>query len=80
MLQPQHPSPVWDMSALEWIEVRQGALVVFDGGLPHLSQASRSAQSRHAYTLHAVSGTAGYAATNWIQRRDGVDRPFTGFG
>ncbi|HWI10205.1 MAG TPA: phytanoyl-CoA dioxygenase family protein, partial [Burkholderiaceae bacterium] len=68
------------MSALEWIEVRQGALVVFDGGLPHLSEANRSAQSRHAYTLHAVDGRAHYPASNWIQRREGVDPPWRGFG
>ncbi len=77
---PHPPPPQWDMTGLEWIEVRQGALVVFDGGLPHLSEANRSAQSRHAYTLHAVRAGAHYPASNWIQRRAGVDPPFTGFG
>lgn len=79
-LEPQHPPPVWDMGGLEWLEVGQGALVVFDGGLPHLSEANRSSQSRHAYTLHAVSGRAHYPASNWIRRVEGVDPPFTGFG
>jgi phytanoyl-CoA hydroxylase len=78
-LEALQPAPVWDMAALEWIEVPQGSLVIFDGGFPHLSEANRSGQSRHAYTLHAVSGGAHYPAGNWIQRRDGVDPPFRGF-
>jgi phytanoyl-CoA hydroxylase len=77
-LETLQPPPVWDMAALEWIEVPRGSLVIFDGGFPHLSEANRSAQSRHAYTLHAVSGGARYPAGNWIQRsRD--DPPFRGF-
>lgn len=71
--------PTWDMRALEWLEVRQGSLIVFDGSFPHLSEANRSAQSRHAYTLHAISGRAHYPADNWIQRRPVVDPPFRGF-
>jgi len=78
-LEPCESAPQWDMGALEWLEVRQGTLIVFDGCFPHLSEANRSAQSRHAYTLHAVSGAAHYPASNWIQRRDGADPPFTGF-
>ena len=69
----------WDMSRLEWLAVKQGTLIVFNGSFPHLSQANRSAQSRHAYTLHAVSGQAQYLEDNWIQRKDGVDLPFQGF-
>ena len=77
-LETLQPPPVWDMAALEWIEVPRGSLVIFDGGFPHLSEANRSAQSRHAYTLHAVGGGARYPAGNWIQRsRD--DPPFRGF-
>ena len=52
------PAPPWAMSRLEWLEVGKGALTVFDGSFPHLSETNRSAQSRHAYTLHAVSGSA----------------------
>jgi phytanoyl-CoA hydroxylase len=74
------PAPQWDMSLLEWLEVPKGTLIVFNGSFPHLSEANRSASSRHAYTLHAVGGRAHYPAGNWIQRRDGVDPPFTGFG
>ncbi|WP_394790463.1 phytanoyl-CoA dioxygenase family protein [Rhodoferax sp.] len=66
----------WDMQGLEWLEVRQGSLVVFNGLFPHLSEPNRSAQSRHAYTLHAVSGQAAYPASNWIQPGH---MPFNGF-
>ena len=78
-LEPVLPAPVWDMAALEWIEVPKGTLVVFNGSFPHLSEANRSGQSRHAYTLHAVSGAANYPASNWIQRQAGVDPAFRGF-
>lgn len=77
-LQPS-ADPQWDMKQLEWLEVRQGTLIVFNGEFPHLSEANRSPQSRHAYTLHAVSGKAHYPADNWIQRQPGVDPPFRGF-
>ncbi|MES3015627.1 MAG: phytanoyl-CoA dioxygenase family protein, partial [Pseudomonadota bacterium] len=78
-LDPREPVPAWDMSRLEWLEVPQGTLIVFNGSFPHLSETNRSTQSRHAYTLHAVSGTADYPASNWIQRRDGIDPPLRGF-
>jgi phytanoyl-CoA hydroxylase len=78
-LEPCVPAPSWDMSRLEWLEVSQGTLIVFNGSFPHLSETNRSAESRHAYTLHAVSGAADYPASNWIQRVDGVDPPFRGF-
>jgi phytanoyl-CoA hydroxylase len=73
------PVPAWDMGALEWLEVAQGTLIVFNGSFPHLSEANRSPESRHAYTLHAVSGTADYPDTNWIQRRPGIDPALRGF-
>ncbi len=52
----------------EPVEVDAGTLVVFHGRLPHYSAPNRSASSRHAYTLHAVDGTARYAPENWLQR------------
>ena len=73
------PSPAWDMAGLEWLEVAQGTLIVFHGCFPHLSEANRSGRSRHAYTLHAVSAGAAYPASNWLQRRPGIDLPFAGF-
>ena len=69
----------WDMDRLEWLEVKQGTLIVFNGQFPHLSEANRSKESRHAYTLHAISGQAHYLEDNWIQRRPGIDEPFVGF-
>jgi phytanoyl-CoA hydroxylase len=50
------------------LEVAAGTLVVFDGLLPHASGPNRSAQSRMAYTLHAVDASAGYSPLNWLQR------------
>jgi phytanoyl-CoA hydroxylase len=73
------PQLAWDMSQLEWLEVSKGTLIVFNGEFPHLSEANRSAQSRHAFTLHAVSGLTHYPEGNWIQRTDPADIPFTGF-
>ncbi len=58
----------WDMSALEWLEVPAGTLIVFNGCFPHLSEANRSVQARHAYTLHAIDSACAYPADNWLQR------------
>jgi phytanoyl-CoA hydroxylase len=58
------------------LEVEAGALVVFDGMLPHYSAPNRSPQSRHAFTLHAVDGTARYSPENWLQR---TTLPLRGF-
>lgn len=73
------PPPAWDASRLEWIEVPSGSLVIFNGVFPHRSEANRSSQSRHAYTLHAVSGAARYRDDNWIRRVPGIDPDPTGF-
>jgi phytanoyl-CoA hydroxylase len=50
------------------LEVPAGTLVVLDGLLPHWSDVNRSAQSRHAYSLHCISAAADYPAWNWLQR------------
>jgi phytanoyl-CoA hydroxylase len=50
------------------LEARRGTLVILHGALPHLSGPNRSARSRHAYTLHAIDGTAAYLPDNWLQR------------
>ncbi len=78
-LEVLQPNLQWDTKSAEWLEVRQGTLVVFNGLFAHLSSANRSEQSRHAYTLHAVSGTAHYPTSNWIQRRDDLNLPWQGF-
>lgn len=66
----------WLQDNLVPLEVRQGTLIVLHGLLPHLSYTNRSAQSRHAYTLHLIDGACHYPADNWLQR-PGV--PLRGF-
>lgn len=73
------PEFEWDMGRLEWLEAPKGTLIVFNGEFPHMSEANRSPLSRHAYTLHAVSGVAHYSSGNWIQRPALLNMPFTGF-
>lgn len=60
------------------LEVPAGTLVVLHGLLPHRSGPNRSERSRHAYTLHAIDGTASYRDDNWLRR--GPDRGLRGFG
>ena len=45
--------------------------------LPHWSAANRSTQSRVAYSLHVIDGTARYPADNWLCRRP--EMPLRGF-
>jgi len=52
------------------LEVPAGTLVVLNGRLPHWSDVNPSSVSRHAYTLHCVSGEAEYPDWNWLQRPD----------
>ncbi len=59
----------WGDAGLVPLEVNRGDLIVLDGLVPHLSHPNRSPASRHAYTLHLVSATSAYPATNWLQRR-----------
>lgn len=59
------------------LEVPAGTLVVFHGQLPHYSAPNRSAQSRHAYTLHVTDGRTQYSKSNWIQRGEAL--PVRGF-
>ena len=78
-LETLQPNLNWDMRRLEWLEVPQGTLIVFNGSFPHLSEANRSMQSRHAFTLHAVSASANYPASNWLQRTPGAAPAWRGF-
>lgn len=55
---------------LEPLEVEAGTMVVLHGLLPHWSGVNTSDRRRHAYSLHCISGTAHYPASNWLQRRD----------
>ena len=70
-------TPWPEASRTRALEVPAGTLVVFDGRLPHASGPNRSAQSRMAYTLHAVDGQAVYSPLNWLQRTP--DFPARGF-
>lgn len=58
-------------------EVKKGSLIVLHGLLPHKSLANRSANSRHAYTLHVIGGKAHYPPENWLQRSS--EMPLRGF-
>lgn len=70
-------TPWPDADAARALEVAAGTLVVFHGLLPHYSAPNRSAQSRHAYTLHVTDGRARYSQSNWIQRDNRL--PVRGF-
>ncbi|HEY6462570.1 MAG TPA: phytanoyl-CoA dioxygenase family protein, partial [Polyangiaceae bacterium] len=61
-------SETWSDGPLVALPVKKGAVIVLDGLLPHLSKQNESSRSRHAYTLHLVSGSAGYPKTNWLRR------------
>ena len=78
-LEVLQPNLHWNTANAEWLEAKSGTLIVFNGLFAHLSSANHSAQSRHAYTLHAVSSRAHYPASNWIQRPDSLGLPLTGF-
>ncbi len=70
-------TPWPDAGTARALEVAAGTLVVFHGLLPHYSAPNRSAQSRHAYTLHVTDGRARYSKSNWIQRDNTL--PVRGF-
>lgn len=76
----RHPDNVTELVSLHdinWpthdraqaLEVKAGSLVVFNGALPHFSEANRSKKSRHAFTLHITSGKAVYDPLNWLQAK-----------
>lgn len=58
----------WDVERLIPLELGRGGVVLLDGLVPHYSKANRSPRSRHAYTLHLVSGDDAYPQSNWLQR------------
>jgi phytanoyl-CoA hydroxylase len=49
------------------LEVAAGTLVCLHGLLPHYSAPNRSAQSRQAYSVHAVSAKSCWSSRNWLQ-------------
>ena len=71
-------SKLWNEDKLVPLEVKKGTVILLHGLLPHKSLANRSSRSRHAYTLHVISGDSTYPQTNWLQRPS--DNPPRGFG
>ncbi|HEX8774660.1 MAG TPA: phytanoyl-CoA dioxygenase family protein [Pyrinomonadaceae bacterium] len=67
----------WPSDGLVPLEVRKGTLIILNSLLPHMSRANRSAKSRHAYTLHVMSGASHYPADNWLRRSP--EMPLRGF-
>jgi len=70
-------SEPWPEDQLVPLEVKKGTLILLDGLLPHKSLANRSANSRHAYTLHLIDANTSYAPDNWLQRP--AEMPLKGF-
>ncbi len=70
-------SEPWPEVELRPLEVTRGSLIVLHGLLPHRSLENRSQRSRHAYTLHLISGDATYPDNNWLQRSASL--PLRGF-
>ncbi len=58
----------WPQDGLVPLEVPEGALILLDGQLPHLSRMNTSPRSRQAYTLHVIEGDSHYSHDNWLQR------------
>ncbi len=57
------------------LPVTAGTMIALHGRLPHRSNANTSGVSRHAYSLHIISGDADYPSWNWLQRT----QPLKGF-
>ena len=58
------------------LEAPRGTLILLNGTLPHRSGPNTSDKPRHAYTIHAIDGTASYPSDNWLQRSS---LPMNGF-
>ena len=69
------PTP-YPTEGLVPLEAERGTLILLNGTLPHRSGANTSDKPRHAYTIHAIDGTAHYPDDNWLQRKS---LPMTGF-
>lgn len=63
----------WEFAQMIPLEVSRGSLIMLHGLLPHMSHENRSTRSRHAYSLHLMSGNHTFATDNWLQRSS----PFT---
>ena len=72
-----YDSVPWNEKELVPLDMKKGSLIVMHGLLPHRSLANKSDKSRHAYTLHLISGNANYSDDNWLQRPESM--PLRGF-
>ncbi len=72
-----YDSTPWPEDELISLEVNKGSLILLHGLLPHRSLENRSGKSRHAYTLHVISGKAEYSSENWLRRSPSM--PLRGF-
>lgn len=62
------PDCRWPEDMFQPLEVEAGTAVLLHGNFVHRSYPNLSAKSRHAYTLHLISGKSHYPANNWLQR------------
>lgn len=53
------------------LPVSAGTLVVLHGSLVHYSAPNTSSKSRHAYSVHYISGKAEWDKENWLQLPSG---------
>ncbi len=67
----------WPEDRLLPLEVKKGTLILLDGLVPHKSLANHSLKSRHAYTLHLISGHSKFPEDNWLRRSP--EMPLRGF-
>lgn len=67
----------WELEKMIPLEVKRGSVIVLHGLLPHMSKENTSSKSRHAYTLHVISGNHEYSEENWLQRSP--ENPLKGF-
>ncbi|VVC76922.1 hypothetical protein AQUSIP_22490 [Aquicella siphonis] len=67
----------WPLEKMVPLEVPRGSVILLHGLSPHMSKENISSKSRHAYTLHVISGQHEYAKDNWLQRSR--DFPLKGF-
>lgn len=67
----------WPLEHMVPLEVPRGSVILLHGQAPHMSRENISSKSRHAYTLHIISGKHEYAGDNWLQRSNNF--PLRGF-
>ncbi|RLN97225.1 hypothetical protein BBJ28_00020488 [Nothophytophthora sp. Chile5] len=69
---PEHVEP-FDVSQSVPVDTKKGDLVLLHSSFVHFSEANRSPNSRHAYSIHVVeSHDVKYPADNWLQTTGNV--------